>query len=88
MLANCLKAQMIAESLSPAENTAMYSSWEDDSLTVTMKPGLQPFEVATSPGSDLYPLSVDDTLVYDNVTSLTIVNGNTVRGFYASHCTL
>ena len=88
VLANYLKAQMIAESQSPAENTAMYCSWEDDSLTVTMKPGLQPFEVNTSPGSDLYQLSVDDTLVYDNVTSLTVVNGYTVRGFYASHCSL
>ena len=66
---------------------AEYTSWEGESLNITMLPGMQPFKLSAN-SSPSFTLSMDETQVYDNVTSLNIQKGYTIRGFYVSQCTL
>ena len=52
-----------------------------------MFPGMQPFSLSNNAEID-FSLSIDEILVYDNITSLNIEKGYTIRGVYVSYCTL
>ena len=80
-------AQITSE-LDAADNPfAAYTSQEDDLLTVTMFPSMQPFSLSTNTELD-FSLSIDEILVYENITSLNIEKGHTIRGVFVSYCTL
>ena len=52
-----------------------------------MLEGMQPFSLSADSSPD-YTLSIDEIPVYNNVTSLMIMKGYTIRGVYVSYCTL